>query len=77
VKAAVLPCPKCGAVHVDEGVWATKEHKTHQCQACGHKWRPYSFPTVGVAGPVCLGVPPWPGCTCGTGLVTGNNLERA
>lgn len=71
------PCPKCtpfpvplvlycpaGHPHVDEGEWATKPHKTHQCQVkrwrggggptppdwgvCGLEWRPAEFPTVGV-----------------------------
>lgn len=44
-----LNCPECGEAHVDEGPWATRLHKTHQCQACGHEWRPYEYPTVGVA----------------------------
>jgi hypothetical protein len=44
-----LSCPKCRAPHVDEGEWATRPHKTHQCQSCSHEWRPYPFPTVGVA----------------------------
>jgi hypothetical protein len=44
-------CPVCKAQHVDRGEWATRPHKTHQCQApeCGHEWRPFDFPTVGVA----------------------------
>jgi hypothetical protein len=44
-----LNCPECGVAHVDEGPWATRLHKTHQCQACKHEWRPYDYPTVGVA----------------------------
>lgn len=44
-----LWCPKCSAPHVDEGEWATRPHKTHQCQSCGHEWRPFPHPTVGVA----------------------------
>ena len=47
-----LVCPECGAEHVDEGEWATRLHKTHQCQACKHEWRPYEYPTVGVAAQV-------------------------
>lgn len=43
-----LTCPECGVAHVDEGVWAVRLHKTHQCQACKHEWRPYEYPTVGV-----------------------------
>lgn len=45
----VLYCPVCGAPHVDEGEWATTPHKTHQCQSCRHEWRPFTYPTVGVA----------------------------
>lgn len=47
----VMDCPSCGVRHIDEGVWATKPHKTHQCQACGQEWRPKETPTVGVDGP--------------------------
>lgn len=43
-----LWCPKCSAPHVDEGEWATRPHKTHQCQSCGHEWRPFDYPTTGV-----------------------------
>lgn len=46
-------CPECSAPHIDEGEWATtRHHKTHQCQSCGHEWRPFPFATVGVAHPV-------------------------
>jgi hypothetical protein len=45
--------------HVDEGEWATTRlHKTHQCQSCGHEWRPFSFATVGIAHPAPV-VPVW------------------
>lgn len=53
-------CPR-GHQHIDEGEWATRPHKTHQCQQeifggpggevigiCGLEWRPAEFPTVGV-----------------------------
>lgn len=54
-----LPCPGtvpdghggmkvCGVLHVDEGIWATKPHHTHSCQACGMTWRPAVVHTVGV-----------------------------
>lgn len=52
----VLFCPS-GHPHIDEGEWATRPHKTHQCQfvtnldpheICGDEWRPADFPTVGV-----------------------------
>lgn len=39
-----LECPKCGTTHIDEGEWATRPHKTHQCQNCKHECdalRPY------------------------------------
>lgn len=45
----VLGCPECGALHVDSGLWIKRKHKTHQCQACQHEWRPFPFATVGVA----------------------------
>lgn len=43
-----LVCPRCGQLHVDEGVFATKVHHTHACQHCGEVWRPAVVPTVGV-----------------------------
>jgi hypothetical protein len=45
----LLWCPQCGDRHIDEGDFATKEHHTHACQACGMVWRPAVVPTVGVA----------------------------
>ena len=48
----LLHCPKCGVHHIDEGEWATtRVHKSHQCQSCRHEWRPFAYPTVGVAWP--------------------------
>lgn len=45
-------CPVCAVPHIDEGEWATtRHHKTHQCQSCGHEWRPFPFATVGVPHP--------------------------
>lgn len=43
-----LPCPGCGALHIDEGEFATRPHHTHACQDCGLCWRPAVVPTVGV-----------------------------
>lgn len=43
-----LLCPACGALHVDEGEFASKPHHTHACQECGNVWRPAIVPTVGV-----------------------------
>lgn len=43
-----LPCPDCGALHIDEGEFATKPHHTHSCQECGLTWRPAVLHTVGV-----------------------------
>lgn len=54
-----IPCPGtvpdghggekvCGALHIDEGIWITKLHHTHSCQACGMTWRPAVVHTVGV-----------------------------
>lgn len=48
----VIYCPVCEVLHVDEGEWATtRHHKTHQCQSCGHEWRPFRFATVGIQVP--------------------------
>src|SRR5688500_17668856 len=44
----ITHCPNCGIQHVDRGEWATKSHKTHLCECCGHLWRPHDYPTVGV-----------------------------
>lgn len=43
-----LVCPRCCALHIDEGEFATKPHHTHACQSCGEVWRPAIVPTVGV-----------------------------
>lgn len=44
----ILYCPMCQERHIDEGVHATRPHRTHSCQSCGHTWRPAIVPTVGV-----------------------------
>lgn len=44
-----LVCPACEFPHHDEAEWATRPHKTHLCCNCGHEWRPFPYPTVGVA----------------------------
>lgn len=44
----VLFCPKCNGQHIDRDEWATKPHKTHLCEFCGHLWRPKETHTVGV-----------------------------
>jgi predicted RNA-binding Zn-ribbon protein involved in translation (DUF1610 family) len=44
----VLRCPECGDIHIDRDEWAARPHRTHQCQACKHEWRPYEVATVGV-----------------------------
>ena len=45
----VIYCPN-GHQHIDEGEWATRPHKTHQCQekTCKLEWRPSKLYTVGV-----------------------------
>ncbi len=43
-----LNCPDCGALHIDEGEFASKPHHTHSCQECGMTWRPAVVHTVGV-----------------------------
>lgn len=45
----VIYCPACQSLHIDEGEWATRPHKTHQCQKCKLEWRPFPYATVGVA----------------------------
>lgn len=45
----LLWCPCCGERHVDKGLFATRVHHTHACQACGMVWRQAVVPTVGVA----------------------------
>lgn len=44
----MLWCPICLMQHIDEGEWATRSHRTHQCQGCGCEWRPSEISTVGV-----------------------------
>lgn len=46
----VLTCPSCETPHVDEGELARKPHRSHVCHACGRRWRPRPYPTVGVDG---------------------------
>lgn len=41
-------CPKCETMHLDDGEWATRPHKTHLCLECGQEWRPFPYATVGV-----------------------------
>jgi hypothetical protein len=54
--ALVLFCPSCRTRHVDRGEWATRRHRTHRCDACGHEWQPADVASVGVAdeGPVVM-----------------------
>lgn len=59
----LLTCPKCATPHVDEGEWATRPHKTHLCVKCGNEWRPFEYPTVGVAS-ACRCTSPDCGCAC-------------
>lgn len=49
-------CPTCGKVHVDDGDWRLRPHRTHLCvddnkgRGCGAKWRVSGIdsPTAGV-----------------------------
>jgi hypothetical protein len=61
-KPVQLFCPQCGVLHLDEGEWATRPHKTHQCQSCKHEWRPFPYPTVGVAEVSAPEPPKCPDC---------------
>ena len=48
----LLFCPNCAEQHIDEPQpekdWTNPPHKTHECQFCGHLWRPSDVPTNGV-----------------------------
>ena len=44
-----LHCPHCKTAHIDKDEWATKPHKTHLCSKCKGAWKPFEYPTVGVA----------------------------
>lgn len=35
---ALIWCPKCETVHVDEGELAWRPHRTHECVKCKHTW---------------------------------------
>ena len=43
-----IKCPKCGEHHIDEGIWAKRLHRKHQCQKCDHIWQPFDGYTFGV-----------------------------
>lgn len=49
----LLFCPACDAQHVDapqpEKNWSNPPHRSHECQHCGHVWRPSDRATNGVA----------------------------
>lgn len=49
----ILPCPKCGMLHVDapepDKGWTNPPHKSHLCHGCGTVWRPADVATTGVA----------------------------
>lgn len=58
----VLHCPNCNTQHIDEphetatirggelciDQWANPPHRSHECQACHHIWRPCDTATNGV-----------------------------
>jgi transcription elongation factor Elf1 len=46
-----LFCPRCNHLHLDEGVFATKPHKKHLCNACG---RYFSDARKSISNPVAL-----------------------
>jgi len=49
----LLFCPACGLQHIDqpqpEKNWDNPPHRSHECQGCGHVWRPADVATNGVA----------------------------
>lgn len=48
----ILPCPRCGMLHIDAPEpatgWTNPPHKSHLCHGCGLIWRPADVPTNGV-----------------------------
>lgn len=44
----LLTCPSCHQRHIDAGEYASRSHRSHQCEHCGMIWRPANVPTVGV-----------------------------
>jgi hypothetical protein len=46
-------CPNCCTQHIDqpqpEKHWDNPPHRSHECQYCGHVWRPSDTYTNGVA----------------------------
>jgi len=53
--AAILHCPACDRRHYDEGEWATRPHRRHQCAHCRFRW---------IVEPLCFGAYScdWPEC---------------
>ena len=55
----LLFCPRCLAQHIDapqpEKDWTNPPHRSHECQDCGHVWRPADVPTTGVATIATMG----------------------
>lgn len=49
----LLYCPACAVQHIDapqpEKGWTNPPHRSHECQFCGHVWRPADVATTGVA----------------------------
>lgn len=52
----LLDCPECGQPHIDaaqpEKSWTNPPHRTHECQHCGHLWRPFEVATDGIENPL-------------------------
>lgn len=48
----LLFCPICAEQHIDEPQpekgWDNPPHRSHECQFCGHVWRPSDIATNGV-----------------------------
>ena len=48
-----LRCPVCNGQHIDASdpaiQWTNPPHKCVLCNFCGHLWRPFAYPTEGVA----------------------------
>jgi len=44
----IILCDQCHTLHVDDGDFATRPHRTHTCHHCGRDFTIKSAPTVGV-----------------------------
>jgi hypothetical protein len=64
---ARLFCLSCGRRHLDEGEWAERPHRRHQCEHCRFRW---------IIEPPCYGAHDcdWSGCEA---IAVTSRVERA